>query len=148
MSRTIKAFYEISWFDFSRKYSDCIKEEIEIKRKEYILGFDEEEYKNSLFEKYYLEPLEVDYTSEVFGQPNTSKEWIEKWGRIYEIEVYNFTARYIFKGSSILFRVKPETWKMISYEIDVNETNSTVSFNFRVYKKDEKKSSKEKNQSL
>jgi len=134
----MKAFNEISWSDFYIKYSNDIRKEIESKGKEYILGVDEEEYKNYLFEKYYLEPLEIDSASERRDEPTKSKEWIES--RIsqekFQREVYNFTVRYNFKGSPILFNLRPDTWMATSYEINVNDSNSTVSFNFKLDKKD------------
>lgn len=134
---TIRAFNEISWSDFVRNRSNTIKREIESKEKEYILGVDEEEYKNYLFEKYYLEPLEINPASEPIDEPRTSKEWFEDriWHKRRQREVYIFTVRYTFRGSPILFKIRPDRWIMTSYEIYVNETSSTVSFNFNMYEK-------------
>jgi hypothetical protein len=135
---TIKSFSEISSFDFIRQLSDKIKSEIESKGKEYILGVDEEEFKAYLFDKYSLEPLTIDYESETVDEPTVTREWIEdrSYREKYQTEVFNFTIRYTFTGSSILFRIQPSTWAMTSAEIYVNEQNNTVSFGFKLYKKD------------
>lgn len=134
----IKSFREISSHDFTRQLVDKIKKEIENKGKEYILGVDEEEYKAYLIDNYSLEPLSIDYDSEIVDKPTVSKEWLEDrfYREKYEAEVFNFTIRYNFTGSSVLFKVQPSSWTMTSAEIYVDEQNSTVSFSFKLYKKD------------
>jgi hypothetical protein len=135
---TINSFSEIRSFDFTRQLSDKIKSEIEGKGKEYILGVDEEEFKAFLIDYYSLEPLNIDYNSETVDEPTVSKEWVEDrfYREKYQTEVFSFTIRYKFTGSSILFRVQPSTWTMTSAEIYVNNQNSTVSFSFKLSKKD------------
>lgn len=135
---TINSFSEISSFDFIEQLSDKIKSEIEGKGKEYILGVDEEEFKAYLIDHYSLEPLSIDYNSEIVDEPKVSKEWVEDrfYREKYQTEVFSFTIRYKFTGSSVLFRVRPSTWTMTSAEIYVNEQNNTVSFSFKLYKKD------------
>ncbi len=135
---TIKSFDEISSFDFTRQLTDKIKSEIESKGKEYILGVDEEEFKAYLINHYSLEPLTIDYDSETVDEPTVSKEWVEDrfYREKYQTEVFSFTIRYKFTGSSVLFRVQPSTWTMTSADIYVNEQNNTVSFSFKLYKKD------------
>ncbi|MBK9149647.1 MAG: hypothetical protein IPM26_01055 [Saprospiraceae bacterium] len=134
----VNSFCEISSFDFTRQLTEKIKSEIEGKGKEYILGVDEEEYKNYLIEKYSLEPLTIDYNSETIDEPTVSKEWLEDrfFREKYQAEVFNFTIRYNFTGSPVLFKVQPSTWTMTSAEIYVDEQNNTVSFSFKLYKKD------------
>jgi len=135
---TINSFSEISSFDFTSQLSAKIKSEIEGKGKEYILGVDEEEFKAYLIDHYTLEPLSIDYDSESVDEPTVSKEWVESrlHREKYQTEVFNFTIRYKFTGSSVLFRVQPSSWTMTSAEISVNEQSSTVSFSFKLYKKD------------
>jgi hypothetical protein len=134
----IDSFCEISSLYFTCQRSDKIQSEIESKGKEYILGVDEEEFKTYLIDLYTLEPLYIDYESETIDEPIVSKEWVESrlHGEKYQTEVFNFTIRYKFTGSSILFRVQPSTWTMTHTEIYVNEQKSTVSFSFKLYKKD------------
>lgn len=143
----VKSFCEISSYDFTRQLTDQIKSEIEGKGKEYILGVDEEEYKNFLVEKYSLEPLTIDYNSETIDEPTISKEWIEDrfYGEKYQAEVFNFTIRYNFTGSSVLFKVQPSTWSMTAADIYVDEQRNTVSFSFKLYKKDPEEFKKTKN---
>src|SRR5690606_20431139 len=135
---TIKSFSEISSYDFTSQLHDKIKSEIESKGKEYILSVDEEEFKAYLIDHYSLEPLTIDYNSETIDEPTVSKEWVEDrlYREKYETEVFTFTIRYNFTGSSVLFRVQPSTWTMTSAEIYVNEHSSEVSFSFKLYKKD------------
>lgn len=143
----VKSFCEISSYDFTRQLTDKIKSEIEGKGKEYILGVDEEEYKNFLIDKYSLEPLTIDYKSETIDEPTISKEWLEDrfYREKYQAEVFNFTIRYNFTGSSVLFKVQPSTWSMTAAEIYVDEQRNTVSFSFKLYRKDPEEFKKTKN---
>jgi hypothetical protein len=143
----VKSFCEISSYDFTRQLTDKIKSEIEGKGKEYILGVDEEEYKNFLIDKYSLEPLTIDYKSETIDEPTISKEWLEDrfYREKYQAEVFNFTIRYNFTGSSVLFKVQPSTWSMTATEIYVDEQRNTVSFSFKLYRKDPEEFKKTKN---
>lgn len=143
----VKSFCEISSYDFTRQLTDKIISEIEGKGKEYILGVDEEEYKNFLINKYSLEPLTIDYNSETIDEPTISKEWLEDrfYREKYQAEVFNFTIRYNFTGSSVLFKVQPSTWSMTAAEIYVDEQRNTVSFSFKLYRKDPEEFKKTKN---
>ncbi|HNC50217.1 MAG TPA: hypothetical protein PLH27_14595, partial [bacterium] len=117
---TIKSFSEISSFDFTRQLSDKIRNEIESKGKRFILGVDEEEFKAYLIDNYSLEPLAIDYDSETVDEPSVSKELVEDifYRRKYQTESLNFTIRYKFTGSSVLFRVQPSHWTATSAEIN------------------------------
>lgn len=146
-TRPIKSFYEIDIDDFVNQLSESIKSEIEGKGKEYILGVDEEEFKNYLIDKYTLEPLEVDFATERIEKPLVSKEWVTNtmYGGKYQADVYTFTITYRFTGSPILFRVKPRTCTMTTANINVNEEKNTVSFNFKLYEQDPNEFNREKN---
>jgi hypothetical protein len=143
----IKSFSEISSFDFIEQLNNKIKNEIENKGKEYILGVDEDEFRAYLIDKYSLEPLAIDYDSETVDKPSISKEWLEDrlYREPYEADVFNFTICYKFTGSSILFRVKPSTWTMTSANIYISEQKNTVSFSFKLYKKDPEEFKRTKN---
>src|SRR5690606_37068627 len=123
----IESFNEISSYDFTNQQAKEIKDEIEGRGKDYILGVDEDEYKKYLIAKYTLEPLKIDYDSESIEEPTVRKEWIEDrmWGEKYQTDVYTFTVKYSFIGSAILFKVQPSTRKMTSTEIYVNENSGT-----------------------
>lgn len=146
-SNTIKSFGEISIYDFTNQLVDKIKKEIENRGKEYILGVDEEEYKTYLTYTYSLEPLVIDYESEIIEKPTVSKEWVEDrfYGDKYETEVFNFTIIYSYTGSSVLFKVRPSSWAMKYAEISVTEQPNTVSFDFKLYKKDPEEFKRTKN---
>jgi len=133
----IKSFFQIGSQDYMNLLSESIKEEIEGKGKEYILGVDEEEYNNYLINKYTLEPLFVDRESETISEPYISREWLENGFRQkYEADVYHFTVKYQFTGSSVVFMMRPSTFTMTNTEIYVNDQTNTVSFSFKLYKKD------------
>ena len=134
----VRSFSETSCSVYERHLTDEIKSEIESKGKEYILGVDEKEYKRYLINKYALELLSIDYNSESFDKPTISKEWVEDrhYREKYQTEVYNFTVKYSFNGSAVLFKIQPNIWTVTSAEIYVNEMNNTVSFSFKLYQKD------------
>jgi hypothetical protein len=138
---TIESFSEINAYDFTAQLNGKIKSEIENKGKEYILNVNEEEYKAYLIDRYSLEPLTIDYDSETIDVPTISKEWMEDsfYGKKYQTDVFSFTIRYKFTGSSILFKVQPSSQVITSAEICVNEQNNTVSFSFKLYIKDPEK---------
>lgn len=135
---SINSFSEIDSFDFTRQLSDQLKNEIETKERDYILRVDEDEFKAYLVDKYSLEPITIDYSSETIGEPTVSKEWIQDsfYRERYQTEVYDFTISYTFVGSGIIFKIQPGTRTLTSAEIYVNEQNGTVSFSFKQYKKD------------
>ncbi len=137
MYNTINSFSEVHASDVESALSKRIKEEIEQKGKEYILGVDENEYKNYLIEEYTLEPLKIYLESEVIDAPKFSKEKRQDdfyHRREYETEVYTFTVHYNYTGNVELFKVRPNPWTITSAEIFV--TANSVSFSFKLYNKD------------
>jgi hypothetical protein len=130
---TVNAFYEIDSHDFTQQLEQKIKVEIEGRSKEYILGVDENEFKEYLISKYTLEPLIISPENEPLSSPIATKEWIEDrfWGR-REVELYVFTVKYKFSGSAELFSIKPSRWQMTTNKITVNEEQGTVSYNFKI----------------
>ncbi|KAA6342148.1 hypothetical protein EZS27_010073 [termite gut metagenome] len=145
MYNTIKSFNEIDSSSFEEQLSKKIKEDIERKGKEYILGVDESEYKNYLINEYTVEPLTVYTETETIDKPDIRKELLEDRhfrGYQYETESYEFTVRYQYSGSAILFRVHPNPWTMTSAEIVVD--NDSVSFSFKLYNKNPEEFVREK----
>lgn len=148
-STSVKSFNEINGNAYMQRLKDQIRDEIASQGKEYILGVDEDEFKNYLINKYSLEPLAIDIDSEVIDEPKISMEWVENrllYREPYQTEVFNFTIRYNYSGSGVLFRVTPSTWIMTSAEINVNRTNNSVSFEFKLYKKDPEEFKKTKSE--
>lgn len=135
----IKSFNEISYHDFEKRYLNKIKEEIFCVDKDYILAVDEEEYKNYLTDKYTLEPINIFKETESFSEPNKKKETVGDpyyQGHTNEREVYEFTIKYSYTGSEILFEVQSNPWTMRSHEIYLNKSENIVSFDFNLYKQD------------
>lgn len=147
---TIKTFSEVDSFSAKEQWKDNIKKKIESETKEYILGVDEEEYVNFLIEDFSVTPLTIYEESESLDQPEVLKEKMQDRFRDYEYEqaVYNFTVIYTYSGSHVLFKIRPSTWTMTSYEIKVNEHNNTVSFSFKLYEQDPEKFKTEKSRAF
>lgn len=143
----IKSFNEINGFQYTEDQKEAIKREIEQKTKAYILGVDEEEFKAYLGNKYLLDPLIVDFSSETIGQPGLSKDWMESFGERYQVDTYNFTVTYSFSGSARLFWIHPNTFVMTSTSILVNEQLGKVSFSFKLYKRDKHEFERRKRES-
>lgn len=133
--RTIKSFAEKDSYTYKQELSNRLANEVLQKPKEYILGIDENEYKNYLIDKYTLEPLMVDFESEIIEEPHKSKEWVDDrfYRERYQTDVYTFTIKYNFSGSAELFGVRPDTWTMTTTEIHVDEQRQKVSFSFKLY---------------
>ncbi len=148
MYRTkIKAFAEIDSFSAEKQFEDNIKKHIEGKSTEYILGVDEEEYKEYLLSEFSVEPLKVYKESERIDKPIVKKEkFRDRSYRDYEYEkeVYYFTVHYAFSGSPVLFKIRPSSWTMTTYEISVNESKNEVTLSFKIYEQDAQKFKNEK----
>jgi hypothetical protein len=135
---SVSAFYEVDSFSFTRQLTDKIKQQIEGLSKEYILGVDEHEFKTYLVNNYSLEPLVVDLENPIVEEPKISKEWIENipYRGKYQTDVYEFTVKYNFTGSAVIFKIRPDSWTMTTTQIYISEALKTVSFSFKLYKKD------------
>lgn len=140
MYRTkIKAFAEVESFSAEKQFEQNVKKFIEDKSKEYILGVDEEEFKEYVVSKYSVEPLTVYKESEQIDKPTVKKEkFTDRVYRDhqYEKDVYCFTIRYKFSGSPVLFKIRPSSWTMTTYEISINESSREVTLLFKIYEQD------------
>lgn len=132
----MRAFNEIRIFELCDRFKANIKNEIESKSKEYILGVDENDFKLYLYEKYKLEPLKIYFDRELIDRPIIRKEKSQDpvYREEYEVDTYTFNISYPFEGSASIFRIHPSTWTMISHDINVNETS--VSFSFKLRQQD------------
>jgi hypothetical protein len=148
MYRTkIKAFAEIDSYSAEKQFEENIKKHIEGKSKEYILGVDEEEFKEYMHSEYSVETLNVYQESERIDKPLIKKEkFTDRSYREYqyEKEVYYFTVHYKFSGSSVLFKIRPSSWTMTTYEISVDDNNKEVTLSFKIYEQDAEKFKREK----
>lgn len=146
----IRTFTEVDSFSAKDQWKDQIRKKIESETKEYILGVDEEEYMNFLIEVFKVIPLVIYEESEQIEQPKVTKEKVT--GRLrdyeYEQEVYIFTVRYTFSGSTVLFKIKPSSWTMTSYDISVDEHSNAVSFSFKLFEQNAEKFKVEKSRAF
>lgn len=145
----IKAFAEIDSFSAEKKLKNDIREYIEGKSKEYILGVDEEEFLEYVINKYTIEPLKVFQESEKIDTPTVRKKKnVNNYfqGYEYEKDVYYFNVHYKFSGSSVLFKIQPNPWTMTTYEIAVNNTSQEVTLSFKIFEQDAEKFKREKSQ--
>lgn len=134
----MRAFNENTFTEFTDKRSAQIKTEICSQSKEYILNVDEQQYLEYLKDKYWVEPLAVDFDTEKIHQPQKQLEKREsrRGDDYYEIEVYHCTVSYPFTGMPVIFRLKSNPWNWTSYEITVDERSMTVSFAFTLDRQD------------
>ncbi|KAA6319488.1 hypothetical protein EZS27_030625 [termite gut metagenome] len=144
--KTVHSFNEISYFNFKDQVKSLVREEINEKNKDYILNVDEAEYIEYLKDNFTLQPLRILNDTEIVEQPKIVKDIIEdtRLRRGFEAQFYEFTAKYHFEGSAILFRVQPNPRTMTSYEITINEHSNTVFFKFRLSDKSVEKYNREK----
>jgi hypothetical protein len=123
--------------DFFKKRKQVIKQVIESNGKEYILGVDVGEYIQHLVEEYSLEPLTIDVASSAVQKPQITKDTKkDHWGDPHEVLVYNIEVRYNFTGDVELFRLRPGHRMLISKDINVNESESTVSYSIKMWQQD------------
>lgn len=132
---TIRSFNIISYFEYADKEYKKASAEIESQKKEYILGVDEDRYKNYLIARYALEPLHVDIEKEHIEPPAVLKE-IRKnhWQENEEVSYYKFTVTYPYTGSKANFKISPSSKSLTGADITVSDT--TVAFTFNLYKLD------------
>jgi hypothetical protein len=142
----IRTFTEVDSYSAIDQWKAQISKKIEGESKEYILGVDEEEYIKFLIEDFKVIPLVIYEESEQIEQPKVTRKKMTDRFRDYEYEqeVYVFTVKYTFSGSTVLFKIRPSSWAMTTYEIFVNENNNSVSFSFKLYEQNPDKFKTEK----
>lgn len=146
-NKTIHSFNEIPYFSFKDQVKSLVKKEINEKSKDYILNVDEIEYIEYLKDNFALQPLNILNDTEIVEQPKIVKDIINnpRFRTGLEVQSYEFTAKYHFEGSAILFRVQPNPWTMTDHEVTIDEHNNTVSFKFKLSDKNAEKYNREKN---
>jgi len=144
----MRAFYEIPISEATYQRKEHIKNEIKGQTKQYILGVDEDAYKEYLLERYAWEPLIIDFNNEQIEEPIKKKETREDrlFNERYTIDVYYFTIKFFFTGSAEIFRLRPNSYNMTSYDITINEGKGIVSFQFGIDKLDAEEFKRRKEQ--
>lgn len=115
----MKSFYEIDMYQFKRDRKNSLLAELESKSDDYILNVDESELKNFFFQKYKLESIKIDAEPYEISKPTKIIKQVRDVFGEGNIECLEFTLRYNFEGSVELFRVKPQTWTMTTYDISI-----------------------------
>lgn len=143
---TIKAFSEVNSYNAIEQWKEKIKKKIESESKEYIIGVDEDEYVKYLIEDFKVVPLIVYEESEQIEEPKVVKEKMTAFPReyMYDVDAYHFTVKYTFSGSAVLFKIRPSSFTLTTYEINVNEHNNSISFSFKLIEQSPEKFKKEK----
>ncbi len=133
---SFKSFSVISYFEYVEQIKQQISKEIESKSKEYILGVTEQEYKDFLIEKFSLVPVIIDYNNESIREPVRAKKLLEDqlYREKYQVELYVFKVVLPYTGSKKIFEIAPSSRILTSGDITV--TDSTVSYEFELYKMD------------
>lgn len=131
----IRSFCEVTWDDFQNNIFKAIDKEIDNCKDDYILNVCAEDYITYLVDKYTLEPLEILRETEEIGTPVEIKQDLSEYQNrgvfsrygCYR-DGYKIEISYLFNGSGILFKVRPNPFTMTAYDIYVDESNEKVSF--------------------
>jgi len=135
MSSAFRAFNNIRYDVYSSNKIGEMKNEIDAKPKEYILGVDEQTYVDYLVEKYALEILEIEFQHETVTSQILQEQRSDRHETYFK-EIYAFTVTFPFSGSSVIFKIHPITYIIKSTDILVNDLEKTVSYTFRLDKMD------------
>ncbi len=132
----MRAFNDISWFEYCDSKKATVQKEILSNNKAYILSVNEQEYKAYLIEHFSLEPITILFEHEKIAEPSKQTQRVEDhFGRGYhEIEVYSFNYSVPFTGSGELFNVAPSQRGLVSYNINITN-GSYVNLTFIVRRK-------------
>lgn len=135
---SFRSFSVIDWHAFQDKTIQAIDNEIENNSDDYILNVNEDEYILYLVDKFTYEPLSIDKDSEEVEKPNEIKEDLSQYGDVFSRygryrKGFSIRISYLFRGSPLLFKVKPNPFVLTSHEITVDEFSSRVYFEIKVY---------------
>lgn len=135
---SFRSFSIIDWHAFQDKTIQAIDNEIENNSDDYILNVNEDEYISYLVDKFTYEPLSIDKDSEEVEKPNEIKEDLSRYRDVYSRyghyrEGFSIRISYLFRGSPLLFKIKPNPYILTSHEITVDEFSSRVYFEIKVY---------------
>ena len=146
MSRSFacNSFAELDWHDYERTLQQSVKSEIDGLSKQYLLGVDEDEYKEHLVQQHRLEPIEIFKESEHIREPRIEKQAFQDYGRTIHCDTYVFQVEYRFTGSPGLFQVKPSSWTMTSHRISIVHSTKVVIFEMMVARQDAEEFRREK----
>lgn len=147
----IRSFCEVTWDDFQNNIFKAIDKEIDNCKDDYILNVCAEDYITYLVDKYTLEPLEILRETEEIGTPVEIKQDLSEYQNrgvfsrygCYR-DGYKIEISYLFNGSGILFKVRPNPFTMTAYDIYVDESNEKVSFFIQIFSQNVEEFNREK----
>ncbi len=118
-----------------KELEDSINKEIDNKDKNYILNVNEEEYKSYLMDKYLLQKLSIDKSTEYSKHLRTVKEKRESEIRrdLYEVDVHYILVSYSYSGSKKIFDWLGSKWAKKEYNFTVNESSKTSSLTLKTH---------------
>ncbi len=146
---TIKSFSGTVWHQYTSNLKNKITREIESATDDYILNVNEVEYINYLMEKFTLHQLTINNDSEEILEPIVikvpSKDFPYSGGRYgcYK-EGFLITISYSFEGDAELFTIRPESFTLTTYEITIDKSAKTVSFQVEIFSQNAEEFEKEK----
>lgn len=134
----INSFNKFDSFLFETEVLKAIEKIISNEKKKYILSVEEEKYIDYLVEQHYYTPLSIDFDNEIIEEPRTVKEEIfNRYGiGTNYVEAYEFTIKYPFTGSHLIFSIKPRKFVLKSRDIYIDKNQNLVSFEFTLNDKD------------
>ncbi len=147
----IRSFSEIGWDDFQNNILKAIDKEINNCNDDYILNICEEKYITYLVEKFTFEPLDILSETEEVGTPVEIRQDLSEYQNRgafsrfgYYRNGYKIEISYSFKGSCILFKVRPNPFTLTAYDIYVDESNEKVSFFIQIFSQNVEEFNREK----
>lgn len=135
----MRMYNQVSFSDFEKDLLSKLVKEIKQKDKQYILGVDETQYIDYLFNEYVIEALHILEDTESVGTPKVSQRTTTNaiyYGGSCVIEVYTFTIKYGYTGSGRMFAVTPNPFILGSFDLIVDDNAKTVSFSFELAEQD------------
>ena len=150
-STSFNSFFSCDWDDFYNNIISGIETEIGKCDDDYILNVNEDEYISYLIEKYALEPLTVIKETEEVATPTEFREDLSQYRDDYLCarygkyrQGYSIRISYSYNGTGVLFKVRPNRFASITYQISLDEYSSRVSFIIKIYSQDPKEFEREK----
>lgn len=132
------------WFSYSRERMDSIANEIKKQSKDYILNVNEDDYKNYLFDRYSLEPLEIIEATKIIHPPiqKEHEDWNERERFKYNKYYLECKISFQFTGNSDLWYVQATTFTL-SGTPDLAISGNTLTYTFTIQNQDPQEFHKE-----
>ncbi|MCB0574562.1 MAG: hypothetical protein KDC61_08345 [Saprospiraceae bacterium] len=139
-------FAQIPGYALFDKVLEDLTKEIKGKQPDYILNVDPNEWEEYFVNKYSYMPLTI-YPSKAIVEFNTKRlRPVERFGRQFEQEEFEFNILIPYTGSSFLFQVQPSTYVMRTAKVDVPTSDAgNITMRIVLHEQDPKLFEREKN---